>query len=82
MMQHPMLSQLFFGLALPLELFAFLGCRNRKMALGFGIGLVAFHYSVKQLTQLDFVLNVQLLWVLMIHPLWWIKEGGTKLLGR
>lgn len=75
MMQHPMLSQLFFGLALPLELFAFLGCRNRQMALVFGIGLIAFHYSVKQLTQLDFVFNVQLLLVLMVNPLWWLKEG-------
>jgi len=82
MMQHPMLSQLFFGIALPLELFAFLGCRNRHMALLFGVGLVAFHYSVKQLTQLDFVLNVHLLIVLMIHPLWWVKQGGEKLLGR
>lgn len=79
MMQHPMLSQVFFGIALPLELCAFLGCRNRQMALFFGIGLVAFHYSVKQLTQLDFALNVQLLVVLMVNPIWWLKGGVTKL---
>jgi hypothetical protein len=82
MMQNPMLSQLFFGLSLPLELLAFMGCRNRRLALLFGLSLMAFHYSVKQLTQLDFALNVQLLLVLMVNPVWWVKSAGERLLMR
>ncbi len=72
MIAHPHWSQLFFGLALPLELFAFLGCRNRRLALIFGLGLIAFHACVKQLTELDFVNNSLLLWVLMVNPAWWL----------
>jgi hypothetical protein len=75
MMQYPLLSQLFFGLALPLELLAFLGCWNRRLALLFGLGLIGFHYGVKLLTQLDFEANVQLLWILMVNPLWWIWQA-------
>lgn len=75
MMQHPLACQVFFGLALPLELFAFLGCRNRVMGLVFGVSLIAFHLSVKQLTQLDFVYNMQLLLVLMMNPVWWGWRG-------
>lgn len=76
MMQHPLACQVFFGLALPLELFAFLGCRNRVMGLVFGVSLIAFHFSVKQLTQLDFVYNMQLLLVLMVNPIWWVYRGA------
>jgi hypothetical protein len=77
MMQHPLQSQLFFGLALPLELLAFAGCRNRRLALLFGLGLIAFHLTVKQLTELNFVYNMQLLVVLMVNPLWWMVAAGS-----
>lgn len=78
MMTHPLLCQLFFGLALPLELLAFLGCRNRRLALVFGLGLLAFHWSVKQLTELDFAYNSLLLWVLMVNPVWWLLASWRK----
>lgn len=78
MMTHPLLSQVFFGLALPLELFAYLGCRNRRLALVFGLGLIAFHFCVKQLTALDFVYNSQLLWLLMVHPAWWLLASWRQ----
>jgi hypothetical protein len=82
MMQHPLASQVFFGLALPLELFAFLGCRNRRLALVLGGSLIAFHLCVKQLTQLDFVYNMQLLLVLMVNPVWWAVQGYSSMRAR
>ena len=82
MMQHPLFSQLFFGLALPLELFAFLGCFNRRLALVFGLSLVGFHLCVKQLTLLDFEYNIQLLVILMVNPAWWLVMAAMKLLGN
>lgn len=82
MMQHPLASQTFFGLALPLELLAFLGCRNRGLALFFGVSLIAFHLCVKQLTQLDFVYNMQLLLVLMVNPAWWVTKGYSSIRAR
>lgn len=78
MMTHPLLAQVFFGLALPLELLAFLGCRNRALALAFGAGLLIFHWSVKQLTELDFAYNSLLLWVLMVNPAWWLVAAWRR----
>ncbi len=82
MMTHPLLSQLFFGLALPLELLAFLGCRNRRLALIFGSSLLLFHWSVKQLTELDFEYNTLLLWVLMVNPVWWLAAAARSAIKR
>jgi hypothetical protein len=48
------------------------------MGLVFGVSLIAFHLSVKQLTQLDFVYNTQLLMVLMVNPVWWVWRGFTR----
>ena len=78
MMAHPLASQVFFGLALPLELLAFLGCRNRLLALLFGVGLLVFHEMVRQLTQLYFEYNMLLLVVLMVNPVWWVVRGCAK----
>lgn len=79
LMEHPVLCSVFFGLALPLELFAFLGLYNRRMAALFGLGLIGFHETVTQLTHLSFIFNKLLLLFLFVNPLWWIVEGVKKL---
>lgn len=72
LMEHPLLCQFFFGIALPLELFVFLGLRNRRMAALFGIGLIVFHECVTQLTHLSFIFNKLLLLILFVNLPWWI----------
>ncbi len=79
LMDHPFWAQFLFGIALPLELFAFLAPRNRVMALAFGGGLLLFHEMVKALTQLDFVFNESLLVILWINPLFWMTKGVQRL---
>ncbi len=82
MMEHPLLCQLLFGLALPLELFAFVGLYNRRSAALFGIGLIAFHESVTQLMSLSFIFNKALLLVFFVAPWWWVfgrKATSSKL---
>lgn len=79
LMEHPGVCIIFFGLALPLELFAFLGLRNRRIALMSGLGLVAFHQSVTELTHLSFIFNKLLLFFLFVSPQWWLAEGIKKL---
>ena len=79
LMDHPLWAQFLFGIALPLELFAFLAPRNRVLALVFGVGLVTFHGLVKALTQLDFVFNESLLILLFINPVYWIVAGMRRL---
>ena len=79
MMEHPLLCTFFFGLALPLELFAFLGLRNRRIALVFGLGLIGFHQSITQLMQLSFIFNKMLLLFLFVSPQWWLIRGIGKI---
>lgn len=78
MLQHPHWCQLLFGLALPLELFVFWGLRNRRLAAIFGIGLIAFHESVTQLTMLSFIFNKALLLVFFVCPWWWLRPSSWR----
>lgn len=82
LMEHPLACQFLFGIALPLELFAFLGLRNRRAAALFGIGLIAFHETVTLLTNLSFILNKALLLALFINPIWWICAGIRRAKGE
>ncbi len=81
LMEHPLMCQFLFGIALPLELFVFLGLRNRGLAAWFGIGLIGFHETVTQLTHLSFIFNKLLLLILFVNPLWWLSKGAGRLAG-
>lgn len=74
MLEHPLLCQLMFGIGLPLELFAFIALRNRKLAAIFGVTLYLFHWSVMQLMSLFFVFNMALLVAFLVCPWWWIAK--------
>jgi len=75
LMEHPLACQFLFGIALPLELLAFLGLQNRRAAALFGIGLICFHETVTLLTNLSFILNKALLLALFVSPIWWLLVG-------
>jgi hypothetical protein len=68
MIEHPAFCQLLFGLGLPLELLAFMGCRNKTWGWIVGLSLFAFHWSVLQLMNLFFVFNMGLLLAFFIIP--------------
>lgn len=74
MLEHPLLCQLMFGIGLPLELFAFIALRNRKLAAIIGLTLYLFHWSVMQLMSLFFVFNMALLLTFLVCPWWWIAK--------
>jgi len=73
-LQHPHWCQFLFGIALPLELFVFIGLRNRRAAALFGIGLIGFHQSVTELTHLSFIFNKLLLLILFVAPWYWLSK--------
>ncbi len=77
---HPYLATVVFGAALPLELFAFLGLNNRRLALFFGVALVGFHSTVTEVMQLGFLYHKMLLTAVFINPIWWLVQGALKLL--
>lgn len=73
-LDHPWIAATFIGCALPLELFAFLGLLNRRMALCFGLALFAFHSTVTELMNLGFTFHKTLLVVLFVNPVWWVVK--------
>ena len=82
LMDHPLACQFLFGIALPLELLAFLGLQNRRAAALFWILLICFHETVTLLTNLSFILNKALLLALFINPIWWLVAGFQRAKSR
>lgn len=78
MLEHPLVCQLLFGIGLPLELIAFIGLRNRRLAAIMGLLLFFFHWSVMQLMSLFFVFNMTLLLTFLVCPWWWIANGWKR----
>lgn len=78
MMDHQWLSAAVFGIALPLELFAFWGLYNRRSAAFFGFGLICFHQSVSILMNLSFIYNKMLLLAFFVAPWYWIARCFSK----
>jgi hypothetical protein len=79
---HPYIAAVMLGAALPLELLAFLGLNNRRIALFIGCALYFFHSTVTEVMQLGFVYHKLLLLALFINPVWWVVQGIAKLAGR
>jgi hypothetical protein len=79
---HPHVSQFVLGVALPLELFAFLGLFNRRAGAFFGLSLFMFHSSVSMIMHLTFTYHKVLLIGLFVNPLWWLMSGGRALLPK
>ncbi|MCE9520093.1 MAG: hypothetical protein K8R87_11150 [Verrucomicrobia bacterium] len=78
---HPLMATFFIAAALPLELFAFLGVLNRRLALFFGLSLFAFHSTVTEMMNLDFAFHKTLLLVLFVNPVWWVVQGTNWTMG-
>jgi len=77
-LDHSWIAAIFIGCALPLELFAFLGLLNRRMALFFGLALFAFHSTVTQMMNLGFTFHKTLLIVLFVNPVWWVVKAFQR----
>lgn len=82
MVEHPLLTAAILAAALPLELLVFLGLHNRRIALFFGVALIAFHSTVTEVMQLGFLYHKLLLLALFVNPLWWLVALGRRLVGR
>jgi hypothetical protein len=68
LMDYPVVCQIVFGLALPLELFAFMGCRNQRLAWIIGLGLILLHLGILQMMSLFFPFNMGLLLAFFVIP--------------
>ena len=76
---HPLIAAILIGVALPLELFAFIGLHNRRAALFFGVGLAGFHCSVTEIMHLGFVFHKVILFWFFGGVAWWIVTAIRKI---
>ena len=72
---HPIVAQLFIGAGLPLEFFAFLALRNRRIALFYGMALYSFHVGVSEIMHLGFLYHKILLLAFFVNPAWWTAKS-------
>ncbi|HSI64829.1 MAG TPA: hypothetical protein VLE43_17005 [Candidatus Saccharimonadia bacterium] len=82
--EHHVITRLAFGGGFMLELFAFLALWNRAWALFIGLSIIAFHFGVELIMQLDFRVNQVMCLIFLVNVpfwAWWVaagrKEQGT-----
>jgi hypothetical protein len=78
MVDNPMITAVILAAALPLELLAFLGLHNRRIALFFGVSLYVFHSTVTEVMQLGFLYHKLLLLALFVNPLFWVVRVVSR----
>jgi hypothetical protein len=76
--EHHILTRIVFGAGFFLELFAFLALWNRAWALFIGLSIIAFHFGVEMIMQLDFRVNQLMCLIFLVNiPFWmmWLARG-------
>ncbi len=80
MLEHPFLAKCMFGPGFFLELFAFLMLASRKWALAIGASLIAMHYFIEQIMELEFPEWQALSLIFAVNVPFWI--GAMRLRSR
>jgi hypothetical protein len=82
LIDHPWFAAALIGAGLPLELLVFVGLRNRRAALFFGVALAAFHCSVTEIMHLGFAYHKLFMFWMFGNAGWWIMAAVARLTGR
>jgi len=78
---HHVITRVVFGAGFMLELFAFVALWNRAWALFIGLSMIAFHFGVEWIMQLDFRVNQVMCLIFMVNiPFWvgWMMRGQRR----
>src|SRR5205814_9539934 len=70
--EHHIITRFAFGAGFFLELFAFLALWNRAWALFIGLSIIAFHFGVEAIMQLDFRVNQLMCLIFLVNVPFWI----------
>lgn len=76
--EHHVVTRIAFGAGFMLELFAFLALWNRAWALFIGLNIIAFHFGVELIMQLDFRVNQTMCLIFLVNVpfwAWWVTRG-------
>jgi len=87
LLRHPFLTQVLFGYGLFIELFAFLGLRDRKWSAIMGLALIALHVGADQVMDLGFYHHQALCLIFLVNvPGWlmllWARRTSPASLAR
>jgi hypothetical protein len=78
LLDHPWTAWFFIGIALPLELFAFVACFNRRTGFWIGLLILIFHSTVSVTMQLGFRFNKLLMIAFFLNipfwAVWWVRR--------
>lgn len=72
LLHHPLAAQLIFGIGFFLEVFAFLGLRDRRCSALLGLALIAMHQSITWLMGLPFVNHQWLCLIFLVNLPGWL----------
>jgi hypothetical protein len=78
-LDNPWLTRVVMGAALPLELFAFFACFNRRLGLVVGLLLIAFHSTVSAMMNLGFGFNKNMIFIFYVNAPFWLFWAWRKL---
>ncbi len=70
--EHHVITRVAFGFGFFLELLAFLALWNRAWALFIGLNIIAFHFGVELIMQLDFRVNQLMCLIFLVNVPFWI----------
>lgn len=70
--EHHVITRIVFGAGFMLELFAFFALWNRAWALLIGLSIIAFHFGVEMMMQLDFRVNQIMCLIFLVNVPFWI----------
>ena len=77
--EHHVVTRVVFGFGFFLELFAFLALWNRAWALFIGLNIIAFHFGVEMIMQLDFRVNQIMCLIFLVNvPFWLAWVAGRR----
>ncbi|MDQ6623920.1 MAG: hypothetical protein M3Y86_10630, partial [Verrucomicrobiota bacterium] len=72
MLQHPLLIGLMVSFGLILEIGTPIALLGRPYALVYGLALLAFHHSVREVMKLTFANNEYLIWIYFVNVPFWV----------
>jgi len=75
MLEYPNFTRIFMAGGLLLELFCFVALFHRSLALITGVCLMVFHEMVSHIMNLNFLLYQQVLFVLLVNPVFLVGMG-------
>jgi hypothetical protein len=79
LLHHPFVAQIMFGIGFFIELFAWLGLRDRRCSAIMGAAIIIMHFNIAWLMRLNFDNHVWLCAIFLLNVPGWIAVASSRL---